>query len=53
MPLSPRRSPRTVNGVTNRPSTSSATPGLQRQPNGQTRVVPLIGHYACRTVAEG
>ena len=37
MPLSPRRSPRTVNGVTNRPSTSSATPGLQRQPNGQTR----------------
>ncbi|MED5547800.1 MAG: hypothetical protein VX529_00460 [Pseudomonadota bacterium] len=23
------------------------------QPNGQTRVVPLIGHYACRTVAEG
>lgn len=22
------------------------------QPNGQTRVVPLIGHYACRTVAD-
>ena len=23
------------------------------QPNGQTRVVPLVGHYACRVVAEG